>query len=90
MSIVRFEPHLMSSLVKRWERGCVKPREVKSTSGLTQPQDPGSALPALHWFHIPPTGLAAGLAEGWFLAEGLFEQLGAEELLGVLTGTGGR
>lgn len=86
MSIVGFEPHLMSNLVKRWERWCLKPREVESMSGLTQLQDQDFALPALHWFRVPPTGLA----EGWFLAEGLFEQFGAEELLGVLPGTGGR
>lgn len=57
MSIVRFEPHLVSNLAKRWERWYLEPREVKGMSGLTQLQDPGLLNPALHWFHSPPTGL---------------------------------
>lgn len=34
MSIVRFEPHLLSNLVKRREGWSVKPQEVKGSSGL--------------------------------------------------------
>lgn len=81
MGIVRLEPLLMSNLVKRSERWYLKPREVKGTSGLTQPQDPGIRAPVLHCPQ-PSHGLAGRACRGWFLAEGLFEQFGAEEWLG--------
>lgn len=53
MSIVRFEPHLMSNLVQRWY---LKPQEVTGTSGLPA-TGPGRLTPHPPLApHSPPTG----------------------------------
>lgn len=89
MSIVRFEPHLMSNLVKRRERWYVKPQEVKGTSGLPA-AGPGPLTPRPPLVPQPTHGADRGGLQKPVWVQDLFEQLGAGKSVKVLTGMRGR